>query len=209
MKIWSDSLDHGQPIAPRLAFGVLHPTDRMALGEDRNPHLAWDELPEGTKSLVLLCVDPDVPSVADDVNQEGKTIPADLARVDFYHWVLVDLDPASGPIAEGEFSAGGVVVKGKSGPASARNTRSGLNGFTGFLAGAPDMAGQYFGYDGPCPPWNDERLHHYHFTLYATSLERCPVTGTFSGPEVAAAIADHILAQATITGTYTLNRDLG
>jgi phosphatidylethanolamine-binding protein (PEBP) family uncharacterized protein len=25
----------------------------------------------------------------------------------------------------------------------------------------------YGGYDAPCPPWNDARLHHYHFIVYA------------------------------------------
>lgn len=206
MKIWSDSFKNGEPLPARLAFAKPHPTDRTALSDNRNPHIGWSDLPAGTKSLVLLCVDGDVPSRADDLNQEGRTIPNDLPRVDFYHWVLVDIDPDSSPIAEGEFSDG-VVVKGKDGPASARGTRSGLNDFTGFLAGDPNMAGQYFGYDGPFPPWNDERLHRYTFTLYATSLETCPVTGTFTGPQVKDAITDHILAQASIMGTYTLKAD--
>jgi phosphatidylethanolamine-binding protein (PEBP) family uncharacterized protein len=40
------------------------------------------------------------------------------------------------------------------------------------MAGNPDMAGQYFGYDGPCPPWNDERMHHYIFTIYALDIDK-------------------------------------
>jgi hypothetical protein len=67
------------------------------------------------------------------------------------------------------------------------------------------MGGLYFGYDGPCPPWNDERLHHYHFVLYATSLVRCPVEGAFTGIQVEAAITGHLLAEARLTGTYSLN----
>ena len=67
------------------------------------------------------------------------------------------------------------------------------------------MAGQYFGYDGPCPPWNDERLHHYHFVLYATDLARCPVEGAFTGQQVRTALAGHVLAEAKLTGTYSLN----
>ena len=51
----------------------------------------------------------------------------------------------------------GVTPRGKSGPDSAGGTRSGLNGYTEWFAGDADMGGQYFGYDGPCPPWNDER----------------------------------------------------
>jgi hypothetical protein len=66
------------------------------------------------------------------------------------------------------------------------------------------MAGNYFGYDGPCPPWNDEIIHHYHFTLYATGLEKCPVQGTFTGPDVLSAIAGHVLATASLVGTYAI-----
>src|SRR3546814_13406313 len=29
------------------------------------------------------------------------------------------------------------------------------------------MEGRYLGYDGPCPPWNDERVHRYHFEVIA------------------------------------------
>ena len=67
------------------------------------------------------------------------------------------------------------------------------------------MGGQYFGYDGPCPPWNDELLHHYHFVLLATDLARCPVDGAFTGAQVRAAIEGHVLAEARLTGTYSLN----
>ena len=67
------------------------------------------------------------------------------------------------------------------------------------------MRGDYYGYDGPCPPWNDEILHHYVFTVYALDIEKLPLSGKFGGPEVRAALQDHILAEAKITGTYTLN----
>ncbi len=61
------------------------------------------------------------------------------------------------------------------------------------------------GYDGPCPPWNDTILHHYVFTLYALDIEKCPVSGTFKGLDVLAAIRGHVLTQAAITGIYSLN----
>ena len=67
------------------------------------------------------------------------------------------------------------------------------------------MAGNYFGYDGPCPPWNDTIVHHYVFTLYALDCEKCQVTRTFKGSDVIAAISGHVLAQAVWTGTYSLN----
>jgi Raf kinase inhibitor-like YbhB/YbcL family protein len=67
------------------------------------------------------------------------------------------------------------------------------------------MAGQYHGYDGPCPPWNDERVHHYVFTLFALDVARLPLDSVFKGPDARKAMAGHILAQAALTGVYTLN----
>ena len=70
------------------------------------------------------------------------------------------------------------------------------------------MGGDYGGYDGPCPPWNDEILHHYHFILYATDLDKCPVEEHFTAQQVQAAIDGHVLAEAQLTGIYALNPDL-
>jgi Raf kinase inhibitor-like YbhB/YbcL family protein len=204
MKIWSESFKNGEPIPARCAFGKPNPQTHVELSDNQNPHLAWADLPAGTKSLVVICHDADVPSKADDVNQEGKTVPAGLPRVDFYHWVLVDLAPTPAAITEGEFSSG-ITTRGKQGPQGPRGTRQGVNNYTQWFASDAGMSGDYFGYDGPCPPWNDSIVHHYHFTLYATDLSRCPVDGTFTGPDVLAAIATHILAKASLVGTYVMN----
>ena len=204
MKLWSDSFTDNAAIPESLAFGKMDPNTHVALSDNRNPHLAWSDLPEGTRSLALICHDPDVPSVGDDVNQEGRTVPSSLPRVDFYHWVLVDLAPGTAEIAEGSFSAE-VTAGGKAGPEGPAGTRQGVNNYTDWFAGTDGMSGDYFGYDGPGPPWNDERLHHYVFTLYALDVERCGVDGRFGGPEVLAALEGHVLASASITGTYTLN----
>ena len=67
------------------------------------------------------------------------------------------------------------------------------------------MKGDYYGYDGPCPPWNDTILHHYVFTLYALDIERCPLPDKFKGADVLAAIKGHILDSARLTGVYSLN----
>jgi hypothetical protein len=67
------------------------------------------------------------------------------------------------------------------------------------------MAGLYFGYDGPCPLWNDERVHRYVFTLYVVDFDRCPVGARFTGPDVLRAIEGHVLDHASLTARYTLN----
>jgi Raf kinase inhibitor-like YbhB/YbcL family protein len=67
------------------------------------------------------------------------------------------------------------------------------------------MEGRYFGYDGPAPPWNDSIIHHYVFTVYALDVDRVDVDGDFTGPEVREAIQGHVLADASLQGTYTQN----
>jgi len=204
MKLTSACFGDHQAIAVECAFCAPDPKTHVTLSKNLNPDLAWSDLPAGTRSLVLICHDRDVPSKADDVNQEGRSIPADLPRIEFYHWVLVDIDPASGPIRKGEFS-NAVTPKGKGGPAAPRGARQGINDYSAWFAGDKDMGGDYFGYDGPCPPWNDTIVHHYVFTLYALDVPTCPVQGSFKGPDVLKAIAGHVLGTATLTGRYALN----
>jgi Raf kinase inhibitor-like YbhB/YbcL family protein len=203
MRLSSDSLKDGEAIPARYAFGKPHPNTHVQLSDNVNPHLAWEDVPAGTRSFALVCHDVDVPTKPDDVNREGVTVPADLPRTDFFHWVLVDLPADRTSIGEGEFSSA-VTPKGKDGPEGPHGTRQGLNNYTQWFAGDPDMAGDYFGYDGPGPPWNDELVHHYHFTLYALDLDRCPVEGSFAGPDVLKAIEGHVLGQAAIVGSYAI-----
>ena len=207
MKLWSDNWANGDRIDARFAAGRLDGAGSVAFSDNLNPHLAWSELPAGVQSLVLICHDFDVPSKADDVNQPDREIPSDLPRVDFFHWVLVDLPPSLSHIGEGEFSRG-FTTRGKVGPAAAHGSRQGLNDYTGWFAADAERAGQYFGYDGPFPPFNDSLVHHYVFTLYATSRARVPLDGAFTGAQVRQAIAGHVLEAATHSGTYTLNRRL-
>jgi Raf kinase inhibitor-like YbhB/YbcL family protein len=207
MKLTSNSFTDGGAIPEVHAFCVADPASRVKLGQNRNPELGWKDLPKGTASVVIICHDPDVPSKADDVNKEGRTIPASLPRVNFCHWILIDMPASGSPIRDGEFSSG-VTAKGKSGPLAARNTRQGLNDYTVWFKNDANMAGDYFGYDGPCPPWNDTIPHRYVFTLFALDVEKCPVQRKFSAAEVVKAIKGHVLGQAQITGRYSLNPDV-
>ena len=204
MRLTSTSFDNDGRIPEEYAFGAYDPASHVKLSANRNPELAWEDLPTGTKSLVIVCHDYDVPSRPDDVNKEGRTVPASLPRVNFYHWLLVDLDPASGAIRAGEFSDG-VVPRGKKGPEGPRGTRQGINDYTSWFAGDANMSGEYYGYDGPCPPWNDSIPHHYVFTLYALDVAKCPVSGSFKGPDLVQAIKGHVLKQASVTGVYAIN----
>jgi Raf kinase inhibitor-like YbhB/YbcL family protein len=208
MQLTSKSFADNQKIPGEYAFCIPDPAHHVCLGKNCNPHLAWSGAPAGTRSFAIICHDPDVPSKGDDVNQEGRVVPASLPRVDFFHWVLVDLPATVNGVEAGEFS-NDVTPRGKPGPQAARGARQGINNYTDWFAGDNDMRGDYHGYDGPCPPWNDEILHHYVFTVFALDIETLPVSGRFGGPEVRAAMQGHILAQASLTGTYTLNPALG
>lgn len=195
--------DHGV-IPGEFAFAVIDPATHVRLSTNRNPDFAWDALPAGTRSLAIVCHDPDVPSRGDDVNQEGRVVAASLPRVTFYHWVLVDLDVSCREIARGAHSEG-VTPRGKPGPRAPHGGRHGINDYTAWFASDADMRGDYYGYDGPCPPWNDALPHRYVFTLHALDVATLAVGDRFTGAEAVAAMQGHILAQASVTGRYTLN----
>ena len=204
MHLWSDSFADQAQIPDTYGFCKPSADIHVALSDNRNPHLAWRDAPEATRSFVVLCHDPDAPTIGDDVNQEGRWVAHDLPRADFFHWVLIDLSPTTTSLPAGSHSDG-VTARGKAGPQATAGARHGLNDYTSWFASDAAMAGDYFGYDGPCPPWNDERVHRYVFTVLALDVDVCGVYGAFSGADVRQAIAGHVLDSATLTGTYSLN----
>jgi len=204
MKLTSSNFTDNGRIPGALAFAVPDPAQHVALSSNRNPHLKWSDAPKGTQSFVVICHDYDVPTKPDDVNKEGRVVPKSLPRADFFHWLLVDVPASMTEIREGEYS-NGVTPRGKKGPEAAHGARQGINDYSAWFAGDKDMGGDYFGYDGPCPPWNDEILHHYVFTVYALDVPRLGVSGSFTGKDVLKAMEGHILDRAAITGIYTLN----
>jgi hypothetical protein len=63
-------------------MGGAIPSKFTCDGEDVSPHLAWNGIPVGTKSFVLIMDDPDAP---------GRT---------FVHWVLYDLPGLTRELSE-------------------------------------------------------------------------------------------------------------
>src|SRR5690348_5916212 len=125
MKLQSDSFPDQGVMPERNAFARIDPQSRVALAGNRNPHLAWSDVPDGTRSFVILAVHPDVPTKPDDVNQVGREVPANLPRADFFHWVLVDVAADVRTLAEGSYS-NGITPRGKAGPLALDGTRQGL-----------------------------------------------------------------------------------
>ena len=206
MNIWSDNFIDGGVMPPECAFGVIDPVSHVRFSNNRNPHLAWDEVPNGTESLALFCIDPDAPQDASLANRDDQSLPLTAPRGDFYHWSLLDLPPDMRVIAAGEFSSG-ITPRGKA-AATGSGLRQGLNDYTGWFAADPDMAGDYYGYDGPCPPWNDERIHHYIFRLYALDVPRLALPERFTGQQAHAALYGHILDEAQLVAAYSLKPEL-
>lgn len=205
LSVQSSSIRDGQPIPERHAMGVAHPAlHATATGGNVSPHLRWSGVPAGTRSFAILAVDPDVAVDMSNAGVEGTTILAGADRRDFAHWVVVDVPADVTEIVEGADSDR-VTVRGKPSGATTFGGVAGRNDFTDFFAGDPAMGGTYCRYDGPYPPWNDERLHHYVFTVLALDVPSLGLSGDFGLTEARQAMQGHVLDSASLTGTYTLN----
>ncbi|MFM2163344.1 MAG: hypothetical protein RLZZ383_2856 [Pseudomonadota bacterium] len=188
----------------RTALGKGDPVSRFTFAGNRSPHLAWGDVPEGTRSFALIAVDPEAPSVGTDVNQPGREVAVDLPRAPFFHWVVLDLPSDLRALPEGAHGDG-VKMGGKSQDAVGPGI-VGVNDYTGwFAAETGPMKGQYYGYDGAGPPWNDQRMHAYVFTIYALNVPSLGMHGSFDGPKALAALRSHVLATASLTGLYAIH----
>lgn len=202
MQIVSDSFERSHRIPAEFAMGTPE-----GFGGNRNPHLRWSDAPAGTRSFALLCIDTDAPTDGALVADETKPIPVAHPRGDFVHWVMADI-----PADVREFAAGSasdsVTTRGKSAPGGPAGARHGLNDYTGWFAGDAQMAGDYLGYDGPYPPAHDLRLHRYFFRVFALDIEHLDLPARFTAADVFRTMHGHVLAEAAIHGTYSLNADV-
>ena len=93
------------------------------------------------------------------------------------HWVVFDLPPSAAGLPEGVPTT----------PEIAGGGRQGKNDF------------RKLGWGGPCPPGG---THRYVFTLHALDATLGLPSGV-TRAELLAAMSDHALGQATLTGTYS------
>jgi Raf kinase inhibitor-like YbhB/YbcL family protein len=82
MRIWSNDFKHEGPIPSKFTCDA----------EDLSPHLAWDDIPESTRSLALIVDDPDAPV--------GLWV----------HWLVADIPPNVMGSARGGIPTGGRQV---------------------------------------------------------------------------------------------------
>lgn len=196
MKLISHDFEHGQWIPPECAYGRLN-NGEFALSDNLNPHLKWSNLPEGTKSLVIACIDPDVPTDREALNADGE-IPEDQPRRDFVHWLIWNVSPEVNEIQKGEASVGD------------ETTGKTFEKFVGVeaLNDYTRNAEVHRGYDGPCPPEFDARLHGYEFMVYALDVDALDLPDTASWLQVRTAMVAHVLGMAVLQGIYSLNSRL-
>lgn len=109
--VTSDDVQDGAPLKD----------DQVAAKGNTSPQLSWSGAPEGTKSFVVTCFDPDAPTPSG-----------------FWHWVLVDLPGDCTSLAAG--AASGDL------PGNAFHCRNdgGEHGFMGAAPPAGDQVHRYF-----------------------------------------------------------------
>src|SRR5690606_21570294 len=129
MQLRSDSFEHRGAIPAEFAMGAAD-----GFGGNRNPHLAWEGAPDGTRSFALLCIDTDAPTDPSLAGKAGVEIPVAHPRGDFVHWAMADIPADVRQIGAGSCSDG-IDKGGKRDPAGPAGARQGLNDYTGWFAG--------------------------------------------------------------------------
>jgi len=204
LKVKVDSIKQGAMIPDKFAFCQAAAQGHVGPGKDISPRIAWSAGPKGTQSYVVIVNDTDSPKTErDKINKEGMTVPATAERQTFYHWVLADIPANVRALKEGSGSKER-VVHGKQASAATVG-KPGLNMFTNVFAANEALKGKYYGYDGPCPPWNDENVHHYHFMVYALSVKSLDLPVDFDAPAVVEAMKGKVLAEGEFNANFVTN----
>jgi Raf kinase inhibitor-like YbhB/YbcL family protein len=204
LKVTVGSFENGKMMPNKYAFCVPAAQGHTTGGPNISPDISWSKGPSGTKSYAIILYDTDAPAEQrEKMNKEGMTLTAEVPRRKFYHWILVDIPPEVTSLKEGADS-NARVLHGKPATPTAAGVR-GLNDYTKATAANEAMKGQYYGYDGPCPPWNDENLHHYHFTVYALSVPSLNLGKEFDAAAAMEAMKGKVLAEGEKLGVFTQN----
>lgn len=98
----------------------------------------------------------------------------------WWHWVVTDLPSDVTSLPSGAGASGDVALPDG---AHAWRNQSGIDG-----------------YSGPTPPAGTG-LHHYEFTIFALDVAALELSDRATFDDLAAALGQHVLARATLTGT--------
>ncbi len=206
IKVTVEGMEPGKPISGGQALCLANSEGKSdhTNAVPPRPTISWSGAPKNAASLAVFMMDPDVPADFTDAGKEGKVLPKDSKRQNFFHYALVNL-----PVETTKIEGGSNLYTPPTGQQLVNDL--GLNGYV-----KPKEA-----YGGPCPPWNDERLHHYHFIVMALDKD-APVSViaprdmeiTADSPNTAKntynrlVSSGHVIAKGEVIGTYTLNKEL-
>jgi Raf kinase inhibitor-like YbhB/YbcL family protein len=208
LKVKVASIKTGGMVPDKYTFCMPAAQGHAGPGANISPPISWSKGPKGTQSYVVILNDTESPKTdREKMNKEGMTVPKTATRQTFFHWVTVDIPANVTSLKEGNDSTAR-VVHGKPATPAGVGVR-GLNMFTVVFAANEALKGNYYGYDGPCPPWNDENVHQYHFMVYALSVKSLNMSKDFDGPAVMEAMKGKILAEGKLDTIYTTNPATG
>lgn len=146
-----------------LSVGLLSPGSALSdvytcKGAGESPKVAWSGIPAGTKSLVLILDDPDA------------------ATGTFTHWLVYNIPPGSGDLAQGQPNVKVLLNDAQQGESSTGSR----------------------GYFPPCPPIGS--THRYIFHLYAVDIYLALPTADRAA--IDQALNGHTLAKTEFTTTF-------
>ncbi len=188
----------GRMLPPANAACVVH-QGKLRPGRNESPSLSWSKGPAGTKSYAVAMVDPDVPVDRSGFNKDDVVIAETAPREEFVHWVLADIPSDFSHLPEA-IDGNGLTKAGL----PLKRTDHGRRGQNGFGDGSLKN-GPQGGYHGACPPWNDQRVHHYRVTVYALDVEHLGLPDAFTRADLLRAADGHILSSGSAELRYTLN----
>lgn len=96
MRVYSQDLHDGDKMPEKHVFNGMG-----YQGDNLSPHLAWEDAPEGTKSFVITCFDPDAPTGSG-----------------WWHWVVANIPAETTSLPQGAGSGKAAL------PAGALQTRT-------------------------------------------------------------------------------------
>ncbi|AVG76294.1 kinase inhibitor [Pantoea ananatis] len=108
MRVYSQDLHDGDKMPEKHVFNGMG-----YQGDNLSPHLAWEDAPEGTKSFVITCFDPDAPTGSG-----------------WWHWVVANIPADTTSLPQGAGSGKAAL------PAGALQTRTDF-GQAGYGGAAP------------------------------------------------------------------------
>ena len=138
----ADTPDTIEVTSSVFAHHGMVPEEYSAYGANKSIDLSWDNLPEGTVQLALVCDDP-------------KVVELGMMETPFVHWVAYNIPAGAGGLPKAMATDAEVV---------------GISGLEGMVNGLNGLGRT--GYFGPRPPVNGQlHAYHYRVYAIDADLE--------------------------------------